>query len=134
MTELKRYTFDEIAVNLPPKETRFYIATEADKAIEKLEQELAIAYKNIQHQQEWRDNLSYELNRTKRALWLARAEVAKEKAFNWRFRNPNNNDCLYGINYLVEYDERKIRRTNTEWFNVFSEVHSKCRTYADKFK
>lgn len=33
MTELKRYTFDAIAVNLPPKETGFYLATEADKAI-----------------------------------------------------------------------------------------------------
>lgn len=39
MNELKQYTFDEIAVNLPPKEMRFYIATEADKAIAKLESE-----------------------------------------------------------------------------------------------
>lgn len=102
------------------------------RTIESLEQELAIAYKNIQHQQEWRDNLNYELKRTKRALWLARADAAnlmatREAFAEYKREHPYSiwNDVRGGYSGFCSY---------TNWSRLFIKVERKCRAYADKFK
>lgn len=97
------------------------------RTIESLEQELAIAYKNIQHQQEWRDNLSYALNRTKRALWLARAERARLLVML---------DLDGHYDYIISQEEKgKTPRTNPDkWYIGWKKAEHKCRQYADKFK
>lgn len=97
------------------------------RTIESLEQELAIAYKNIQHQQEWRDNLSYELNRTKRALWLARAATAYAKANMLRYMWH----ILVSVKKSNDKELVKIVRRD---YDVWCEVQRKCRKYAEKFR
>lgn len=76
--------------------------------------------------------------RLKRALWLARAERAREAFLKWNlFPNFETVNKLLTID---EYDETsgatdgQVLRTCIEWIKVWNNVERKCLAKAEEFK
>lgn len=73
--------------------------------------------------------------RLKRALWLARALRAEARKNYWYARSVHEGD-----NALISIDGSAvkyigcIKRTIYDWLKTWSEVESKCRAMAEKFK
>ena len=69
--------------------------------------------------------------RLRRALWLARAERAKEKQQLFHFSLGYEKLCIDGF-----YDPYRGRRelSPKKWIKVFNKVESKCRDKAEQYK
>ena len=72
-----------------------------------------------------------ELLHTRRALWLARAERAKEKQQLFHFSLNYQTLTIEGF-----YDPYKVCRmlSPKKWIKIFNNIEIKCRAKADKFK
>ncbi len=80
--------------------------------------------------------LADEIRATKRALWLARANAAKNKVrfFGWSF------DC-YNTTLLINIDGHKYKMpkqsrmmTCNDWIEIFERVEERCRKKAEDYK
>lgn len=69
--------------------------------------------------------------RLRRALWLARAERAKEKQQLFHFSLGYEKLCIDGF-----YDPYSGRRelSPKKWIKVFNKVENKCREKAEQYK
>lgn len=74
----------------------------------------------------------------KRALWLARANSARNSYLKWNlFANFESEEKLFTID---EYDETpgatdgQVLRTYTEWMKTWNNVERKCRAKAEEYK
>lgn len=79
-----------------------------------------------------------ENRKLKYALWLARAERAREAFFKWNlFPNFETVNKLLTID---EYDETpgatdgRVLRTCIEWIKIWNNVERKCRAKAEQYK
>lgn len=76
-----------------------------------------------------------EIRKLNRELWLERARRAEARKNYWYARS-----CHEGDDFLVSIDGSPvkyigcIKRTNYDWLLTWSEVESKCRAKAEKFK
>ena len=124
-------------------ETEFYLKSEADTAIAKLNSEnerlkkCEIWMKQHFYCEEVIACESAKNRRLKRALWLARAERAKESHFMWC-------QLIYDKKYgIVKFNVRKEWGQNIKqgqtlhtpqgWADVWDNVERKCRAMAYKF-
>lgn len=76
-----------------------------------------------------------EFRKLQRALWLARAKLAKARADFWDAVYTNEDATggySYDINYNVITRKRKLRAI--DWYTIFLNVYRKCRTKADQFE
>ena len=76
--------------------------------------------------------------RLRRALWLARANDARNSYIKWNlFANFESEDKLFTID---EYDETpgatdgQVLRTYTEWLRIWQEVERKCLKKAEEYR
>ena len=69
--------------------------------------------------------------RLKRALWLARAERAKEKQQLFYFSLAYDKLCIDGF-YNPSSGRREL--SPKQWIKVFNKVESKCRAKAEQYK
>lgn len=82
-----------------------------------------------------KEELESNERRLKRALWLARALRAEARKNYWYARSVHEGD-----NALISIDGSAvkyigcIKRTIYDWLKTWSEVESKCRAMAEKFK
>lgn len=67
-----------------------------------------------------------ELTRTKRALWLARYERAKERANMLRY-------MWHVLVSVKKSNDKELVKIVRRDYDVWCEVERKCRKYADKF-
>lgn len=79
-----------------------------------------------------------QLRSTRRALWLARANSARNSYLKWNlFANFESEEKLFTID---EYDETpgvtdfSTLRTYEEWYKVWQNVERKCRAKAEEYK
>lgn len=103
MTELKRYTFDEIAVNLPKNTTEFYIATEADSVMDAYEQRI----KELKNKNR---NLRYSSD-----MWMACCKLMSEGK-----RNVMSSDAIAEMNRIkeLEADNARLKAQVPKWVSV----------------
>ena len=73
--------------------------------------------------------------RLKRALWLARAELANARKNYWYVRSCNEGDKeLWSIDGSAVKYIGCIKRVNFDWLKIWSEVECKCRAKAKEYK
>lgn len=147
MTELKRIHISEIATLYAVQgkpDGEYYDANEADKVIAEKDKEIKRLENLCESYRIDCDNLAIreanaykiigidnkELRETKRALWLSRADRAKdnltnyESYYNYLKMLETLKDDSWGGSNVDEY----------RWFNGWDNAERKCRAYAEKFK
>lgn len=107
------------------------LSLELEKTKQKLEDAKATAYTESV-------DAGMENRRLKRALWMARANNARNSYLKWNlFANFESEDKLFTID---EYDETpgatdgQVLRTYTEWMRIWENIERKCRAKAEADK
>lgn len=143
-TELKEHSAHIFEMGC--MEQRVYLKNDADAVIEAKDAEIAelkqqyndmdIAHTvHIAKMNAKIEELESNERRLKRALWLARALRAEARKNYWYARSVHEGD-----NALISIDGSAvkyigcIKRTIYDWLKTWSEVESKCRAMAEKFK
>lgn len=134
--ELKEYYYYEDRVITPATHLyRVYHADKVDAAIAELKQKL----ENVQASA-YAESVDAGMRerRLRRALWLARANSARNSYLKWNlFANFESEEKLFTID---EYDETpgatdgQVLRTYTEWMKTWKNVERKCRAKAEEYK
>ena len=145
MSELKVYVPQDGPYGLEPEEggepveeETCYLKSEVDAAIAELK--AALKESEDARYEAGADAADYyqENRRLKRALWLARANDARNSYLKWNlFANFESKEKLFTID---EYDETpgatdgQVLRTYTEWLRIWQNVERKCRAKAEEYK
>lgn len=126
---------EELKVYRDPKEgpcrREFYEKSEVDKALAELKAKL----ENVQARAYAESVGAWIMERRlRRALWLARAERAKDRAMMCDdFAYLGDTEC--DINMTLARTWMKCRLLkSSEWSKVWQEVERKCRAMAERFK
>lgn len=128
---------DVIAVT--ERETKFYLKSEADTAIAKLNAEnerlkkCEIWMKQHFYCEEVIACESAKKRRLKRALWLARAERASDRARIFYFNDLETMLDIDGFSYDSKKKKGHKKLTARRWRIIWEKVERKCRAMADKF-
>lgn len=134
MSELKEVSCFEFEKVLRGKSNKlFYPKSEVDAAIAELKAKLedvqATAYTESV-------DAGMENRRLKRALWLARAELAHVTTLLWNVYCYRNN-CLYFRDFMNEKCNpfRDLpKKTAMEWSDLWESIETKCRSKAEEYK
>ena len=106
----------------------YVLASDAMEAIAELKQKLEDAKATAYTESV---DAGMRERRLRRALWLARAEMAKEKEQLFHFSSDFEKLCIDGF-----YDPYSGRRelTPKQWIKVFNKVYVKCLKKAEEYK
>ena len=88
-------------------------------------------FKNAIAVAQYVEDLEAKLRATRRALWLARAERAKEKQQLFHFSLAYNKLCIDG--FYNPYSGRR-ELSPKQWIKVFNKAENKCRAKAELYK
>ena len=132
--EIERLTIDKRKAELR--------ADIADETVEKLkankqnlEDFVAYFQKKASDFQLMSDICRVRIKEKSSALWLARAERAEARKNYWYVRSIHEGDKdLWSIDGSAVKYIGCIKRSNFDWLKIWSEVESKCRAKAEKYK
>ena len=128
--ELTAYGMADPAIG---DEYEMYKVTEVDAAIAELKEENeSLLQQNRELCQALQVMYSEaEYKKLQRALWLARAERAKEKQQLFHFSSDFEKLCIDG--FYDPYSGRK-ELSPKQWVKVFNKVETKCLEKAEEYK
>jgi hypothetical protein len=111
-------------------DTLYYRKSEADEAIDELKAKL----ENVQESM-YADvvDANMENRRLKRALWIARAERARDKALIFYFAMTES--CKLNIDGYSNKEKGHIRMRPARWWRItWLKVERKCRAKMEEYK
>lgn len=81
-------------------------------------------------------DLKKERDFTKRAMWLARANAAKNKArfFGWSFDSYNTTLLINIDGHKYKMPKQSRMMTCHDWIEIFERVEERCRKKAEDYK
>ena len=140
MTELKAFEVTRKALFGRTCTEKVYLKSETDKVIQRLDNAVDVYKSSLKISKGLEAELSAKLCESKktckavrRALWLARAERAADRARIFYFNDLKTILDIDGYSYDSKKKKGHKKLTARLWRIIWEKVERKCRAMADKF-
>ena len=132
--ELKAYTYDDMLDGNADVDIEYYPKSEVDAAIAELKEVAEDACLERDDNSRVIDELEAENRKLKRALWLARAERASDRARIFYFCDLDEKLDIDGFSYDSKKKKCCKKMAARLWRITWLKIERKCRAKAKEYK